>query len=206
MTIFVLCKFGKRKYLNELYHKGHIYMNTITYFQELENDSNAMQSDKNEGITSIMQPDKITLCIDDKNITDDLAGPALIRENKKLNYTHIYSLTGIYDGDYLKEGDIFDKRVNDFGDAFVFIKNVSEFRNRIKSFLMENYKKKVISRIKMDKIKYLDFDSYHGNSDIFTKQDTFDFQKEYRVAVWLNDISKRDEPFSFYIGSIEDIA
>ncbi|WP_333665255.1 hypothetical protein [Desulfobacter postgatei] len=45
--IIALFKLGEKKYMEELLHEGHVFMNTLSYFAKIEDDST--RADPDEG-------------------------------------------------------------------------------------------------------------------------------------------------------------
>ncbi len=99
---------------------------------------------------------------------------------------------------------IFDDRVKKFGDEVIIIWNTKEFFCRLTKSLKKLIDEGNLSSFEGDFAKYLDFNSHHGELDIFSKSQEYSWQREWRLgARFLNHNS---EPFSFKIGSLKDIA
>jgi hypothetical protein len=190
-------KIGQEQHIHDLYDNGTIYINIIARFKEIED--NFVRGDRYEGDYYVEQADFLKLYIKDKLIaftkqTDDFNSQLYI-EYQKTN-GHIYSLYSLFtpeDSDKI----IVDNRILDFGDTCLFIHNVDEFWNRLKSELEKNKLK-----FKYGFVKYYDYKTFIGRAGVFHKSNRFEYQNEFRV--FIKDEIKN--PLKILIGNLSDIS
>ena len=111
---------------------------------------------------------------------------------------NLYSLYCLKTPDVLevKEYQI-DQKVKGFGDCFLIIKNVNEFLNRIFIKL-----KKLNIDFEAKLVNYYEKEKINGEVSLFQKPNNFEWQKEYRILLYIN----YTKPFSLRIGDLRDIA
>jgi hypothetical protein len=198
----VFLRFGKKEHIKSFIENGTIYMNTVSYFKNLEGDNE--RADKNENITGLHQANTIKMHINGKEIkglTNQVT--FYIPEQDKHIATHVYCLSHI-SGDVREDGKLIDDRVKDFGEALVAIYPPHEFVKRINEKLDELYKNGEILRAHTGCVEYIDKGSYSGDMSIFKKTNDYAHQREFRITV--TRPYDLQNPFEFNIGNLTDIA
>lgn len=200
---FLMVKFGEEKYMHKFYKEGELYLNTISYFKNIED--NKMRGDNNENLTQIFQSDKTTVIINNQSV--DTKGPIRTYnpQDDKYQFTNIFSMSTLCKGDSLREdGRIFNEKVKGLGNTLVIIYNLNEFFSMLQSKLKELEGNGKILFYSYKRVKYLDLNTYHGGMDIFCKSKDYSYQTEWRLGMEISE--NNSNPFSFKIGSISDIA
>lgn len=185
----------------DLLENGTIYFNTIEYFQKLEN--NEARGDKYEGTTNIQnfnESDKYIL-----TITDPKTGKEIKMKTKKVHLRqfltemkgNIYSMYCLKSPEVLDPNFKTDKKVKEFGSHVVIIKNVDRFVQLICKKLDEL---NILYRGQL--VNYYEKNKVHGDITVFDKSMEFEYQKEYRIVLYSNQI----KPFIIKIGNINEIA
>lgn len=193
-------KIGERKYMEDFFRNGTIYMNPLSYYREVEN--NTAVGDKDEGLFAFGQPEHCRLEITPHGYEGaptifsgaDFASPIRMRMDF-IKDTPVYCM---FVPDQIKgKYFIIDSRMWEFGDTIVYISNGKEFLRRV----LQSVQDHKIPWFESRGIEYVDKHSYTGEMGIFRKFKEYEYQREVRFAV----LGSKG-PLSFSIGSIEDIA
>jgi hypothetical protein len=209
-TIFFFVKiFDEKKYAMD-FIKGKLFSNRLSYFRNLEESQGANRGDKNEGVVSLFQPDKVNIVINDRVISD-LSGPISIKMNwhDNLNVFCIYAAhSGSFDSLTEKNFNAFKKQLEipedclNLGKYAVVVTSVSQFIERVQS-AVEKYD----YGLHGDLVEYYDPNSFNGTFDqneaIFKKRNEYKHQKEYRFAFDRGVVG--EDPLTLDIGDISDI-
>ena len=192
-------------YANDFLDKGNLCFNSIEYFRLA--DSIEMQKktrhDLYEGYDALIQYKdikKITIDGRDFNVVQK-PGHAKLKLTNGHQFTHLCSFSIIYEKSIIIDNEerIFDPKLFDFGDTFIFIpaSNMNDFFQRIN----ENCK---INGINLDsgKIEYFNMDNISGDWGIFMKSNLFEYQEEFRIALSLNT----NDRYIMNLGPLKDIA
>ena len=201
--VVFLLKFGKKKHIENLYEKGTIFCNTISFFRNFE--KNDFIGDKFEGTTSIKNSKKevdYKLTLDyksDKPIELNLSNWKMrsFYENPKGNLFCLYSIN-LDDINQNQQFFIDLKMFSNDNDYCLFINKPSDFLKRIKNQLdIKGIK------FKFDLVKYHDFSKDKSNLTLFHKSIKYNYQKEFRLFLATENI---EDSFIFNIGDLSDIA
>jgi len=185
-------KFGAATHMKALLREGLIYCNTVRYFQRLEQDQ--LRGDSFEGLCHFFRLSTHDLYVADTLIADPGGTISITRRaDLRKNIFCVYSV-----GTNLGFIDHLNFR---FGDMCVFINNPPEFNRRIE-IALRALKPRGQINVEGQLVKYVDRKNYDGPVGPFVKFDEFAYQSEFRY-VMSPGIGR---PFSFRIGSIEDIA
>ena len=93
-TIFFFAKVFEKKEYAEALLDGKLYINRLSYFRKIEEEGGSNRSDRYEGVINWLQPDKMSLKINDFEIdSKDLVEPVSIQMNYhgNLNVFCIYA-------------------------------------------------------------------------------------------------------------------
>jgi hypothetical protein len=198
---FFFFKFGSEENITDLFENGTIFFNTIDYFQRLERQG--ARGDNYEGTTKITnhKSDKlkfiITIPETEKEIPFKLSKFHL-REFLKDITGNIYSLYCLRHQDAFEIDDFkIDPRVKEFGTHFIIIKKPEKFINLICNELDKN---KFDYQIKQ--VEYYEKEKINGEISLFHKTTEFEYQKEFRIVLFNNEI----KPKIIQIGSLKDYA
>lgn len=212
-TIFTLIKIFEKKEFADTFRSGRLYMNTIESFKNWRDESGELRGDEYEGIIALLQPDKIKIKIDNKEVDSrDLATPIVFHNDSllKKNAFCMYSLTSTGYSDITEENIEQFKKTREMhnscyglGEYCVVLTNIVEFKKRcIQAIRNNRYEGK------LSLVKYFDTHSHHGRLPEkyhgFQKRSFYSHQKEYRILLDTNQAE--NGPIFFDIGNIEDIS
>lgn len=201
-----LFKFGQSEHIQRFYNEGELYLNTVSYFKNL--DDKKLRGDRNENITQSLQSSKTKVGISTLGMPDmvlNTVGPIkfYLSHQDKHQFTHIFSMSILCAGDNMDNDKIFDDRVKEFGDEVIVICNTKKFFSRLTEYFNKLTDEGSLQSSEGDIVKYFDFNTHHGELDIFSKSQEYSFQKEWRLGV--RSLNHSD-PFLLKIGSLKDIA
>lgn len=203
---------------------GRLYMNPLSYFVKVEDESENNVADKHEGVSAWLQPQghalKMSLLGTDIEITEkDLAGPIAMRMNWVDN-VNVFCMTYLHSHGMLSkpipESEVeklkglyrLPEKAENLGVYFAVIADVVEFMNRVKSSLDRLADNGDLIGYMCNPVTYFnENDDHHVDEtslqSVFFKRSSYSHQREYRIAV---DRNKSDSaPFTLDIGSIKDI-
>lgn len=196
MEAIKLVKFGERKYMDDLYHEGKIYMNTVEFFRTYE-DKNGI-GDEFEGVSYILR-NAIGEIRNDVQVLLYGKIDSLIFRNENDN-GNIFCLTALWknsktniDSSYFE----LDEKLTKFGDSFVLIHNPKLF-----TFMVEEKLKEMGMTPKIHAVKYENVKIIEGEYGIFSKPKKYDYQEEVRVFVNTKGLSGLE----FELGPLKEIA
>lgn len=218
-TIMYLIKFFKREEYADQFINGLLYLNTLSYFQKLEQAEIDGRSDENEAVAVWLQ--KASIQFEDHPELDisseNLAKPISIsfEYHSKL---HVFCMTAMHTGEFecvngliaYSEGDAdkLKKQLEIHEDClsfgqFAVVVNAGEFVRRAKNAVeSRGY---VFNSTLVDYFEPESFDGRFAWSKIpFTKARKFSYQKEYRIVV--DTRTNGIDPINIEIGDIRDIA
>ena len=198
---FIFFKFGSEENITDLFENGTIYFNTISYFQNLEEQG--LRGDKYEGTTKItnQKSDKLKLTItipETRNEIPIKLSKFQLREFQKDIKGNLYSLYCLGYQDVI-ENDNFkiDPRVKEFGTHFIIIQKPVKFINLICNELDKN---KYDYQLKQ--VEYYENEKINGEISLFYKTKEFEYQKEFRIVLFNNENTSK----KIQIGSLKDYA
>lgn len=205
-SILGLLKFGKQPHIKSL-QEGTIYMNPVNYFEKIE--GNKIIGDKEEGLSLHLQPDDITVKIDDHIIdNEDIVSPISVRRYKDQN-ANIFCMYAISLKEVVENNFEFklDRRVKQFGDKCLVIMNGEEFVNRIKKAVKKINSKATWYEKEMGLVEYVERDNFHGQVGVFKKFNEYEYQNEFRIALRVSkELRGEKGEFKLEIGDISDIS
>ena len=202
-TVFYFIKFCQREEWADDFIKGSLYLNRLSYFQNLEaHDDDDGRQDTNEALAMWFQPRNFHMTINNPifgniEITEkDLAAPTSISYNYHAHY-HVLCLYAVYTSGFecvdakwhlpeSREGELrrqvrIDPRCFSFGRHAVVIA-VRPFVERIKEVFRKEKR-----QFRAGLVHYYDDEAFNGKIPedriVFWKQKRFDYQREYRIAV-----------------------
>lgn len=192
--IIALFKLGEKKYMEELLHEGHVFMNSVSYFARTEDDS--IRSDPDEGTS---------YCLDGEDsrfrrkkgkewhTIGSLSGAIKFRSDT-LATANLYCLHARTEHDY---GQEFKLDQLGFGKAYVLFLNYDEFQKRIQKAVTQ-----LGQLIQSGMVEYVSRIDYTGTIGIFRKFSEFAKHQEFRIVI-LPGIGR---PLSLKLGDLSDIA
>ena len=187
-----LFKFGERTHMEELIHEGHLFMNTLSYYIELERD--CLRADSDEGLDYTIAADGAALSMDHEGEWKPVGTIRGAIRHRKSDPREM----NVYCMHTLRE-DItsVDPRNLEFGDTCVVFVDGDEFIRRVK---LEARRHDL--PISWNLVEYLDLETHTGPVGPFRKASLFAHQSEWRIV--LNP--GPGKPFSLRIGDVSDIA
>ena len=198
--ILMFFKFGSKENMMDLYKNGTIYLNTIDYFKNLEEQG--LRGDDFEGTSFIKNYHEYKTIDYEIKFEHGKSIPInpvklSVRGNNNITQGNIFSLFAIKTPDILDDNFKIDDRVEKFGSHCVVIKNLPYFLKLIKLEI-----DKLGLAYSMDVVNYYDKDRYNGDLSLFDKPVEFEYQKEYRIVVY-ND---KNKPLILSIGNMQSFS
>jgi hypothetical protein len=194
-SIYLFLKFGSQKDILDLYENGTVYMNPIQYFRKFEDGE--LRGDKYEGISKIRNYLPGQFEIPSIEHTVNYLGIHLTESYEEV-LGNIYSLFCVSSKGWSSPIDFsIDQRIKKFGTHCLMIKD-----NRAFLSLMEQHLSKLNIKFRHGFVDYYDKEKANKDISLFEKPFEFEYQKEFRFYVE----RKSTEPFSFSIGSLQNIS
>lgn len=204
-----------KEFADNYFNNGEIYINTIAYYQELEQiDSNVGDSKENlvfnfpNGeiyISTKMSSYSLEELANKDNY--DINFPSDFVQGSRKDHRGVIHCLYMTKIDIEQDGNNYNlpvdsKYLEEFkGCRFFLIFNHKEYVNRILSKLEQHG----LTKIKCGKVSYFnekEDEKFDSKGDPFLKREKYIYQNEYRIF-----ISKKDEsPLKIHIGCIKDIA
>jgi hypothetical protein len=189
---------------------GKIYMNRLSYFRKIEEDSENNRADPKEGLSAWWQPEEVILEVNGRRLTD-FAAPIEIRLNNSDNL-HVFCLfAGATDASNLcdetklaeiKSDFSVSKECAELGDYYVLVHNSAAFIERMVKAVKES---NFLGNAGL--VNYYDPTDFSGefyDRAVFNKHNNYKHQKEYRFAV--DTQTAGGDALVLNIGDIRDIA
>ncbi len=113
-------KLGQKEYMSNLVHRGDVYMNTLTYFSELER--NSPKVDPEEGTAYCFNAEGAVLKVQKSNewqTLGTLKGGIRYKDGSLMD-SNIYSLHAKFQNNY---GNVFQLEQLNLGDYYVLFKD-----------------------------------------------------------------------------------
>ena len=192
---FALIKLGQKAHM-EQFRNGLLYMNTLSYFRDLE--AHPARADRLEGIDHIFQPQDLRMSFDAPGFgrfdvpPEDLAGPVTLTMNETYS-CNVFCLTSISEP---VSGQIFPTKFEWFGESLVLVLNTGEFIHRvIGAATRQGF------AIWWEPVMYYDDEIYTGKLGRFRKSTRYSYQKEFRFVIR----TEGTKPVVLDVGNISDI-
>ncbi len=198
--LFFLFRRGQKEYVEALYNDGIVYINSIDYIRECDN--NAERSDKDDGILSREFFGNGTVTVWKMGKDPNREGVKMEAVNMYMKTDHsqkgnIYCLTGVYSENLTGDRTDITLKTESFGDTVLFIHSPTTFLDRLSGALIgQGYK-----GFNSGRVEYYPND-YSGSIGFFKKHERFKHQNEYRIFV----PNSQNEPIKLTLGSLHDIA
>ena len=220
MFFFLVKIFEQEEHAHD-FMDGAIFANRLSHFKKLEGDEG--RRDEYEGaimpqregfIMTLKATNQDTGEVDEITITeDDLAAPVIIAP-EWFDHINVFCMYAGHSGNFqqvsadnlldLKKQVQLPEDCTKLGEHAVVITNSKEFFRRVK-VAADRERYGIIGQL----VKY--YDPNDGTpparseiESIFTKQDQYAYQKEFRIAI--NTRTLGTDPITLNIGSISDIA
>lgn len=216
--------FSREEYRNDFLN-GKLYMNTIEYFKNYEEETNSNIADKNEALIAWLQPNDITvqLQLGDTEIelsSKDFAAPLTVSISAH-NNCNIFCLTYLHGKDIdidspfdsatlkiLQNCFILDERISELGEFAVLIQP-EIFLERVRKSVDDLVNNKAIVAGISKPVTYYDEEksslslNLHTEA-VFHKQSKYSHQSEFRICIFRNNAP--GEPFILNVGNLRDIS
>jgi hypothetical protein len=196
-------KFGEYEHLENLFLKGLLYCNPISYFTKIEDQF--LRGDDMENITSMhyMDGGEVVIYNHGEEPTEDSIRMPFRDMHMTSRITEPFgNLFCLYAINLLNKpfGELFSisPRVKEFGGYFVIITDTRAFLKRVNTALnLKGFKE-----FSANMVEYKDFSRFTGKKTVFEKDIKFAYQQEWRLFI----ANTLDQPLLIEIGSLEDIA
>ncbi|MEX2437327.1 MAG: hypothetical protein WD509_01980 [Candidatus Paceibacterota bacterium] len=191
-------KIGQEDHINELHKEGHLFCNTLKYFREIEKKDFNRHDDREGAFKTevVENPEDYKLSIDGKKAPVTLTFLRFNEFDSAKEYYKLFCLFGVKRKHVTGKPFLYEKILK-FGEKALIILDLQEFIDRIKKRLNE-----LELEFKCAHVKYYEENGINEKLTAFHKPDKFQYQEEFRILI--KEDSKT--PFSFKIGSIEDIS
>jgi len=176
INIIAFFKFNPLIHLEDLRDNGTVYMNTLRYFRDQE--QNAQKRDPSEGTKEIKQGDNFRFTVHGETyeVTNENQHVVQMRISDKNLRGNIYSLTAFTE-QMLEHTDTLDLQNAGLGDHFLWINNPALFMQRVEQALKDreiNYR--------IGPVRYYDETTENGKLDVFDKPlQGYQHQNEFRI-------------------------
>lgn len=215
------CEEYKEDFLN-----GNIYMNTIQYFRDYEEETEGNVGDKYEALTGWLQPHEYRFEIVVNGVKhtlnpNDIVGPITTTMNRH-NHANVFCMTHLHshelDMSSIKSEEEYrlaekyftlPEEVKNLGDYMVVITNPMEFVRRARDEAQRLYDINDAIYYQSKQVVYYDAATQslmldNDNDAPFYKQNRYAHQNEYRLCL-LRD-NPDDKPYTMKIGNLRDIS
>ena len=195
VQISKLVKIGQAQHVNALYEDGELFIRRVLAFRDIEANE---VGDKYENLLLNYQSHKVSCSWGGIEFSEEsgLVGQVQITDNSYNPFS--YCMYG-FATDAFPKKQLIDTKCKEFGDSAVFILDVKEFFNRVKSACLSQG-----IGCKSSMVSYEDFASYHGKVGPFVKDCSFKHQSEFRMLFEIP--SENSDTAKIHIGSLRDIA
>ena len=210
--LFFINFFEKQEYA-QAFLEGKVFANRLSAFKRSEGEDTTGRIDPDEGTSSWLQGENLTLVLNDMDLSAGLI--TLQIQLDFLSDFHLFCMHAVHGGDVdletisndnievLREAILVDDACLSLGSYAVVIADAPAFMSRIDGACAE-HGYRAAGRL----VKYYDPDTFHGNFDgleaVFWKQTEFSFQREFRIAI--DTHTSGEDPLILEIGEISDIA
>lgn len=193
--IKLFIKIGSQKNIEDFYANGTIYLNTVQYFREIEDEE--LRGDRYEGASRIVNSLPGTFRI--PGIDKDF-------HFEKVHYTEAFdtvlgNIFSLYCVSPLGFPNPYDFKVDErnfrFGSHCVLIKDNQRFLELIKQAFERNGYAYTYGFV-----KYYDKENTSKQLTVFDKPEEFEYQKEFRFYVKNDEVS----PIKLQLGSLKEYA
>lgn len=190
--VISIIKFGEKKYINELYENGTVFMQRLYNYQKIEHTE---IGDKNEGITHLFQANQVkSFTINGTEI--EPIGSIKILESNSYN-PFVYCTYALRESHFKNGINCIDKRCLEFGDAALLITDIDKFYSLLKNAITEE------DGLYSNLVSYVDEKTYNGNMGIFKKLNNYKHQSEHRIVL---ESSCKSQNIKLNVGSLKEIS
>lgn len=186
-----LIKIGKQEYIEKLHKNGEVYMQRLSEYRGVEHSA---QGDKYEGFSHIFQGRQVCLKINREQVHPE--GAIYILESTLIN-PFVFCSFALQKHHLENNLNRLSKKLLDFGETALVITNIEEFYSRVQDNIAEQ------DTIEADLVSYINPETYHGDMGVFKKQDIYEYQSEFRIAV---ERESNEQYIKINLGSLEDIS
>jgi len=183
-----LFKFGAKEHMEQFLEEGHLYMNTLKWFSEVEDGG--VRGDPNEGLVGWWQGSLVTLHFGDIVIDDALSVRLHSEERQRVNVFCMYR--------YGLQSAWVDPRNHRPGDLCAVIHNRAAFMERVDAAFKAQ---SPFKHLEAGSVRYVDQQIHHGEVSPFEKTLGYSYQHEFRIAL----SPGLGDPYSFRVGDLTDI-
>jgi hypothetical protein len=179
---FIFLKVGKEDNIRKLYEYGELYFEKISYFQKLEGD--LFRGDPDEGIWRVSQAAKTKIGAQVEDGKDQMSwigpGEGLIGQIK-MGFPDIGEIgISCFSKARLKDEMILvNENMRQLGTHAIAFYNSKIFIERIIAYAKENE-----FDFQLEKVEYVDRETYSGPMGIFRKFKEYELQNEIRFVIY----------------------
>ena len=191
-------KVGQKDHIDALQKEGLVYCNPLKYFREIERkDFNRHDGREGAFKTEVVEnPEDYKFSIDGEEVPITLNFLRINEFDSAKEFYKLFCLFGIK-RKHVSGEPFLDEKILEFGEKALLIFDLQEFIKRVNKRLKE-----LGIDFKYGHVSYYEENGVNENLTVFHKPNKFKHQDEFRIFI------KEDSqtPFSFKIGSIEDIS
>lgn len=204
---FLCIKITERKYA-EAFRAGQVYMNSLQHFRGTTDEQ--LRGDIFEGIYGSVGKRDIPKFGEetgfrlDEKLIEMMVGDLLLVD-EGLKYTKLFCMYMLQYSPVENTIKRMDKRILEFGDTFVIIKDLDELHGRMVSTM--NKRSKDFYGLEDAAVEYLSMEEGTRHWGPFKKTNNYEWQQEYRFALHPNTNSKEftTEASCLELGDLTDI-
>ena len=204
MSSLIFIKFGRRERIEKLARTGGLFLQALHVYKGIETPE---IGDPYEGALKLETLDNATLKVKDKSIDQwiNVGGVKWLQyreDNSGLSDLNVYCLYSLMfdQADDPQIGKNIDERVlRGFGDAALVILDVPEFLKRVKAACESKGFEFMHAHV-----EYVSLRDHTGEVGPFRKDESFEHQREFRIAVL--DPDRNGSPLRLQLGSLKDIS
>lgn len=200
-----LIKITKKEYADEIL-KGNLYMNPLSFFRKYEND---YMDDMAEGVCGDVPKNQMRqygYYLTDE-IIDNITTDNVMMISDHFSACNLYCMYSLYHDDEEQKISEFNEDLLQFSDTAVWIKDVNEFKNRVKNAIEIECVKGKAEYGSYGRVKYYDMSEVTNKMDsrsCFDKRRDYQWQQEWRICLWSHNL--KNAALTLHIGDISDIA
>lgn len=192
--LIALFKLGQKAHIEELPHEGHVYMNAVSYFAALEDDSARSDPDEGTGYSRNADGAKFEMQVGTEWRTFGTLTGAIRFRDDDLATANLYCLHARTRREY---GTAFQLSDLGFGDSYVLFLDANEFFRRL-----EKAAAAAGRQLKYGVVEYVDRRTFAGPMGIFRKFSEHSEEREFRIAA----LAGTGSSLSLRLGDLSDIA
>lgn len=197
---YLFMKRSQPEFIQNLFKKGEIYINRISYFHNCDNNPERTDTEEGSEFRTYVGQAEVKIC--EVGLDINKYGHSFQSMDVRMNqfgteFGNIYSMSALFQDKIDNDNPEFTIDIGSFGESLIIIHHPQVFLER----LCRGLKLAGFSRASWRRVAYYP-DTYSGQVGIFKKRDVYSHQNEFRIHI----PNEKNEIIKLQIGSLEDIA